>query len=231
MRSGYNSGMELNSRLRTISQLLDTALDSEEEYLYRGEMSDYMRSYASDAAEELKWMLRASGPTADEIAYCVEALSDPERIKRGRSKELLVRLRESSRPLIDALGDSPDPKLRIFALEAGNTSINPYFPDPLYSTIALNRRLLDDPDEGVRAAALSTIQRTIVHNAAYIKLCLQQGDSNSFTDLMFRICELRDDAAPAVQAEAANVVSQWANVVDGETLKLLLERVASASRG
>src|SRR5688500_12986323 len=114
--------MDLNNRLKEISQLLSIALDSEEEYLYQGEMSDYMRSHAADAADDLDWLFRGTVPTEAEIDLCVKALSDPERIKRGRSKELLLRLREKSRPIIDALAKSPDPHLRIFALETGGTS-------------------------------------------------------------------------------------------------------------
>ena len=155
--------MQPNNRLNTISYLLDTALDSEEEYVYHGEMSDYMRLYASDAAEELDWLFRASAPTTAEIELCVKALSDPESIRRGRSKELLIRLRERSRPILEALADSPDPHLRIFALETGNTTLNPYFHNPLYGSIELDRRLLEDPDENVRVVALSSSQPTIVH--------------------------------------------------------------------
>jgi hypothetical protein len=219
--------MNLNNRLNEISYLLNTALDSEEEYVYHGEMADYMRSYASDAAEELDWLFRGSAPTETEIDLCVKALSDPQRIKRGRSKELLLRLRERSRPILDALADSPDPQLRIFALETGNTSLNPYFPDPLYAFISLNRRLLDDPDENVRVVALSTAQPTMVHNAAYLEVSLQRGDSNAsnpLLDFLSRILACLNDPSPRVSAEAANVLSLWAAEVGEETLDMLLER-------
>ena len=219
--------MERNNRLNEISYLLNTALDSEEEYVYHGEMSDYMRSYASDAAEELDWLFRGSAPTEAEIALCVRALSDPDRIKRGRSKELLIRLRERSRPILDALGNSPNPHLRIFALETGRTSLNPYFPDPLYGYITLNRRLLDDPDESVRVVALSTAQPTIVHNAAYLEVSLQRGDSNAsnpLLDFLSRILACLNDPSPRVSAEAANVLSRWAAEVGEETPEMLLAR-------
>src|SRR5689334_9287649 len=127
--------MELNNRLNTIGYLLDTALDSEEEYLYHGEMSDYMRTYAGDAADELDSLFRASAPSADEIDLCVKALSDPRRIERGRSKQLLLRLGHRSRPLLEGLARSSDPRVRIFALETGGTSVNPYFFSPLYGII------------------------------------------------------------------------------------------------
>ena len=216
--------MGSNNRLNTIRYLLDTALDSEEEYLYEGDMSSYARTYAGDAASELDWLFRGSPPTAEEIELCVKALSDPERIRRGRSKELLLRLRERSRPILDALGDSPDPRLRIFALETGRTSLNPYFPDPLYGYITLNRRLLEDPDESVRAAAISTAQPTIVHNAAYLQMSLQRGDRNPMLEFLSQILARLGDPSPRVSAEAANVVLRWADEVGEETLEMLLER-------
>ena len=217
--------MDLNNRLKEISQLLSIALDSEEEYLYQGEMSDYMRSYAADAADDLDWLFRGTVPTEAEIDLCVKALSDAERIKRGRSKELLLRLRERSRPIIDALANSPDPHLRIFALETGGTSLNPYFPDPLYGYITLNRRLLEDPDERVRVVALSTAQPTMVHNAAYLEYSLQRDDSNPLLDFLCQIAARLDDPSAKVSAEAANLLSRWAAEVSEGTLEMFLERV------
>jgi hypothetical protein len=219
--------MEPNNRLKEIGYLLATALDSDEEYVYQGEMSDYMRSYAADAASDLSWLFRGSPPTEAEIDLCVTALSDPERLKRGRSKELLLRLREVSRPLIDALADSPDPGLRIFALETGGTSLNPYFHDPLYGFISLNRRLLDDPDENVRLAALSTGLPVILHNAAYLEYSLQNGDINPMLDFLSRIVACLDDPSPPVSAEAANVLSRWAAEVGPATVEILLDREAN----
>ena len=220
--------MQPNNRLNTISYLLNTALDSEEEYVYHGEMSDYMRSYASDAAEELDWLFRASAPTTAEIELCVKALSDPERIRRGRSKELLIRLRERSRPLLEALADSPDPHLRIFALETGNTTLNPYFHNPLYGSIELDRRLLEDPDESVRVIALSSSQPTIVHNARYLEDSLRRGDSNPLLDFLCRIAARLADPSRLVRTEAASVLSHWAAEVGEETLEMLLEREKSS---
>jgi HEAT repeat protein len=216
--------MESNDRLNTIRYLLDTALDSEEEYVYHGEMADYMRSYAADAAEELDWLFRGSPPAAEEIDLCVKALSDPERIRRGRSKELLLRLRERSRPILDALANSPDPHLRIFALETGRTSLNPYFPDPLYGFISLNRQLLEDPDENVRAAALSTALDTMVHNAQYLEDSIRRGDSNPLLGFLSEALALLGDPSPEVQAEAANVLARWAAKVDREIVESFLGR-------
>jgi hypothetical protein len=216
-----------HTRLNEISYLLTTALDSEEEYVYHGEMSDYMRSYAVDAARDLCFLFRSSPPIATELEYCVEALSDPERIKRGRSKEVLVTLRETARPILEALAHSPDPHLRIFALETGRTSLNPYFPDPLYGNIGLNRQLLEDPDENVRAAALSTVQETMVHNARYLENSIQRGDSNPLLEFMSEAVALLGDPSPRVRAEAANVLARWAAKVDGEVVESFLGREGS----
>jgi hypothetical protein len=54
-----------SNRLNTISSLLYSALDEEGEYLYEGEMSSYMRSYALDAAMDLRYLFQASPPTAE----------------------------------------------------------------------------------------------------------------------------------------------------------------------
>jgi hypothetical protein len=223
--------MDSNNRLSTIRYLLDTALDSEEEYLYHGEMSDYMRSYAGDAADDLDSLFRASVPTAAEIDLCVKALSDPGRIKRGRSKELLLRLRERSRSILDALANSPDPQLRIFALETGGASLNHFFFNPLYGTIELERRLLKDPDENVRAVALSTSRQTILHNAEYLKNSLHKGDSTPMLDLLSRIAERLDDPSPVVRAEATYVLARWATEVGEETLELFLDRERKKQSG
>lgn len=217
--------MELNNRLSTISYLLDIALDSEEEYLYHGEMSDYMRTYAGDAADRLDSLFRPGGPTEPaEIDLCVQALSDPERLKRGRSKELLLGLRERSRPIIEALSNSPDPRLRIFALETGGTSVNPFFHSPLYGTIDINRKLLEDPDENVRAAALTTVHQTMVHNASYIESGIQRGVSLPLLDLLSQIASHLDDPSSQVRAEVENVLRCWALKVGRETVEMFLDR-------
>jgi hypothetical protein len=211
-------------RLKTISYLLDTALDSDEEYLYEGEMSSYMRTYAGDAADELSWLFRGSSPTEAEISLCVEALSDPRRMERGRSKDLLLRLRERSRPILNALGNSPNPQLRIFALETGATSLNPYFHDALYGTIDLERRRLEDPDADVRVAALTTAQQTIMHNAAYLKNRLERSTSNPMLDLLSQVLSRLDDPSPKVKTVAADLVRRWANEVGEASLETFLAR-------
>ena len=216
--------MGSSSRLNTISSLLYSALDEEGEYLYEGEMSSYMRSYALDAAMDLRYLFQASPPTAEEIAYCVQVLSDPERIKRGGSKALLLTLRENSRPILDALANSSDPALRIFALETSSASTNPLFYSPLYTSIDLTRRLLEDPDENVRVVALSTEQQTIAHNAAYIKSSLQRGGGNPMLDFLSQILARLEDPSPRVREEAANVLLRCATAVGRETLDLLVAR-------
>jgi hypothetical protein len=216
--------MGSNNRLNTIRYLLNTALDSEEEYLYEGEMSYYVRTYAGDAASELSWLFRGSPPTAEEVDLCVKAISDPERIERGRSKQLLLQLRESSHPILDALAGSPDPRLRTFALETGRTSLNPYFPDPLYGSIELNQRLLNDPDENVRAIALSTAVPSIVHNARYLEASIERGDSNPLLGFLAETLARLDDSSHRVREEAANVLVHWAAEVSEKALETLLER-------
>jgi hypothetical protein len=216
--------MQSNTRLNTISDLLNTALDSEEEYVYQGEMSDYMRTYAGDAADELDSLFRARTPSESELRLFVKALSDPGRLKRGRSKALLLRLRETGRPFLDALADSPDPELRIFSLQTGVISMNPYFFNPLYGSITLEQRLMEDPDERVRAAALETAQQTIVHNAPYLEKSLQRGASNPLLAFLSRIAAHLDDPSPKVRAEAAKVMVRWAVEAGEETLELFLDR-------
>ena len=69
-------------RLNRLHALLWTALDSDEEYLYQGEMSDYARSYAVDGGMELRELLRATPPDVEEVALIVEALAAQERRER-----------------------------------------------------------------------------------------------------------------------------------------------------
>ncbi len=199
--------MQDSVRLQTIRWLLETALDNEEEYLYQGEMSDYMRSYAADAVANLDTLFRSSPPTPAEIDCCTAALANPERIAQSRSKQLLLRLRESSRPLLDALSRSSDPQLRIFALETGSTSLlgqRSYM--PLYGTIDMAWRLLDDPDEEVRLAAISATAQTIRHNRGDLQHSLQTGSDNPMVSLFYRLLARLDDPAARVRAAAAKAL-------------------------
>lgn len=189
--------------LSRIRSYLQTALDCEEEYLHEGEMSNYMRSYASDAVNELDNLFRPDGPFGAEIDCCVEALSAPDRIRNGRSKQLLIQLRENSRSILNALASSADPHLRIFALETANTSINPLYFSPLYGSINLERRLLNDPDETVRVAAISASKQTIDRNAGYLQTSLQNGTENPIVELFRQLLALLNDASAEVRAAAA----------------------------
>jgi hypothetical protein len=209
--------------LARIRRLLDTALDCEEEYLHQGEMSDYMRSYASDAANELDSLFGPDGPFGAEIDCCVEALSDPDRIRSGRSKQLLIQLRENSRPILNALANSTDPQLRIFALETAKTSINPLYFSPLYGRIDLEQRLLNDPDDNVRVAAISALKQTIDHNTEYLQNSFQNGTENSIVELLRQLLALLNDASATVQSAAAKALGVWAAAAGEEALDGFLE--------
>lgn len=216
--------MDPNNRIHTICSLLETALDCEEEYLYEGAMGNYyMNSYATDAASELDDLFRASEPTAAEINCCVEALSDPERIKRGRSKKLLIQLRERSRSILNALSNSTEPQLRIFALETAQTSVSPPYFNPLYGSIDLKQRLLTDPDENVRIVAISCSKQTIDHNAAYLQKSLQTSTDNPTTGLFHQLLALLNDSSAKVRAAAAEALGVWASHAGHEALDVFLE--------
>lgn len=204
--------MNSDKRLPEIRNLLETALDCEEEYLYYGEMSNYMRSYATDAADALDSLFRPFGPIdAEVIDCCVEALSDPDRIKKGRSQKLLIQLRERSRPILDALANSIDPQLRIFALETANTSINPSYFSPLYGSINLQQRLLNDPDENVRIAAISASKQTIDRNAEYLQRSLQTEPDNPMSGLFYHLLARLNDSSAKVRSAAAKALGGWAS--------------------
>ncbi|HEY9620691.1 MAG TPA: hypothetical protein V6C78_09995 [Crinalium sp.] len=209
--------------LSRIRSYLRTALDCEEEYLHEGEMSNYMRSYASDAANELDSLFRPDGPFGAEIDCCVEALSDPVRIRNGRSKQLLIQLRENSRPILNALANSTDPQLRLFALEAAKTSTNPLYFSPLYGSIDIERRLLNDPDENVQVVAISAVKQTIDHNAEYIQKSLQNGTENPIVELLRQLLALLNDASAKVRAAAAKALGVWAAHAGEEALNEFLE--------
>lgn len=203
--------MQDSARLQTIHWLLETALDNEEEYLYQGEMSDYVRTYAADAVAQLDTLFRAAEPNPAEIELCIAALSDPERIARGKSTRLLLWLRERSHPLLQALARSSDPHLRIFALETGSTSLlGPRSYMPLYGSIDMRRQLLDDPDEDVRLVAIAATAQTIQHNRKYIEQSLQRGSDNPMVGLFYQLVARFDDPAERVRAAAAKVLEGWA---------------------
>lgn len=216
--------MDSTGRFNTIRWLLQTALDDEEEYLYQGEMSSYARSYAADAASELDDLFRSSPPTPAEIEYCVAQLAQPERIQRGTSTKLLMRLRERSRPLLKALAHAADPQLRIFAIETASTSLNSYTFMPLYGTIDLEQQLLADPDENVRLAAIAATKQTIQHNADYVRYNLENDLANPMANLFQQFLALLDDPAAEVRAAAAKALGNWAAYAGLEALNRYIER-------
>lgn len=217
--------MDSEKRLTKIRYLLETALDCDEEYLEEGAMGTYWpKSYANDAAEELRSLFKASEPTTAEINCCVEALANPERLKMGKSKRLLLQLRESSRSILNALSNSADPELRIFALETGKTSTNPVCFMPLYGSIVLEGQLLNDPDENVRIAAVLAVKQTIDHNAKYLRNNLQAGTDQPMVGLFYQLLTRLNDASANVRAVAAKALGDWAAYAGYSALNDLLER-------
>ena len=216
---------ESSRRLNAIRSLLQTALDNDESYLYEGEMSNYTRSYASDAASELGDLFQASPPTDEEIECCIQAISDPERIAHGRSQRMLLRLGDRSRPILDALSRLSEPGLRVFALEMGSTSTagSRYYA-PLYGSVDMKRRLLGDPEEAVRIAALSGAKQIIQHNAEYLHRRLQSGDDSPIVGLFHQVLALLDDPAPRVRAAAAKALGSWASHAGREAVVAYLDR-------
>lgn len=219
-----NTTTNSDSRLHNIRSLLKTALDCEEEYLEEGAMGTYWpKSYATNAAEQLQSLFRPFGPTdADIIHCCIEMLSDPERIRKGSSQKFLLQLNELSRPILDALANSTDPQLRIFAIETASTSISRLYFNPL-GGIDLER-LLNDQDENVRIAAILASKQTIDYNAKYLQNSLQSGSDNRMTDLLHQLLARLNDPSAKVRALAAKSLGVWASHADRQALDVFLER-------
>jgi hypothetical protein len=223
--------MDGEARLRTIAWSLYTALDNEEEYLYEGEMRSYVQSYASDAATELRRLFQQTGITATEIAYCVAALSDPERIARGSSKRLLAWLGEESRPLLVALANANDARLRLFAIETASHNTSQayhYRPRPLCRLIADAPHLLDDPDDDVRLAAASSSE-WMWSNIGFIKQRAQEDSDHIVIQLYKKFLTLLDDPWAKVRAAAAQALGSWAAEVARDALAARLEREDDAN--
>ena len=199
-----NSFMRSGNRVPEIRRLLETALDNDEEYLYEGEMSSYPRWYASDAVSDLRTMFAAFAPTAEEIALCVTEISKPERIANGKSKRFLLALGDRSRPVLDALSESSDSQLRLFALEAGGQWTNSLYYSPVYSSVEMEIRLLEDPDEVVRLAAVQSASETLRHNAKSLGFLIENNEW--FARLYKTLVELLDDASPEVRAAVAEAL-------------------------
>lgn len=206
--------MDADSRLREIRLLLQTALDDEEEYLYQGEMSAYIRSYAGDAASELRTLFERSAPSAAEVALCAAALAEPQRIANGRSKRLLAWLGEQSRPVLSALAQTDDPQLRLFAIEAasqskGQAHLHGYRPHVLCHLIAFVPELLDDPNDDVRAAAVAS-SSWMWSNTSFIEQRAQQQSDQIVIRIYHKMLALLDDPAAKVRAAAASALGDWA---------------------
>ena len=202
--------MNHRNRVPEIQSLLETALDSDEEYLYEGEMSSYARTYAGDAVSDLRTMFASLSPTAEEIAVCVAEISKPERIAAGKSKKVLLGLSDRSRPIIDALSRSSDARRRLFALEAGGQWTNPLSYSPLYSVVDMEIRLLDDADEEVRLAAVLASSATMRHNIKSLGWMLKTQPDGWIVGLYKRFFELLADSSPKIRAAAAEALGQWA---------------------
>lgn len=213
-------------RHKLISRLLHTALDSEEEYLYEGEMSSYVQSYAGDAAKELSELIRQSALTPTEIAYCVAEISDPERMARGSSKKLLVRLRDESRPLLSALATADEARLRLFAIETAHHNISQaygYRPKPLARLIANVPQLLDDPDDEVRLAAASS-SGWMWSNVGFIEARAHTDSDHIVMRLYRKFLALLDDPSVKVRVAAATALGDWAPKAARQALLTRLER-------
>ena len=214
------------ARQRTIIRLLRTALDDEEEYLHEGEMSSYVQSYAGDAATELARMFRQTVITAAEIAYCVAELSDSKRIAQGSSKRLLVRLNDQSRPLLIALANEKDARLRLFAIETASHNISQahgYKPKPLLTLIGDVPHLLDDPDEEVRLAAASS-SGWMWSNVGFIEMRAHEDSDHIVIRLYKKFLALLDDPSAKVRAAAVMALGDWASKAARQALMSRLER-------
>ncbi len=102
-------------RSAELRSLLETALDSTDEYLYEGEMCTYARRYSDDAASALDMMLRVTPPDDTEMQVIIEALTTPDRIERGSASVLLRRLRPHQDMILKALHEHPEPDRRALA--------------------------------------------------------------------------------------------------------------------
>ena len=183
-----------------------------------------MRSYAGDAASDLRSRIHQIGLTAEEIDYCVREISTPERISNGSSKWLLVRLGEEGHPLLVALANSGDARLRLFALEAadsGSAKWNNY--KPLCTLIAKAPHLLDDPDDDVRLAAASSSD-WMWSNIHFLKWRVQDDSDHIVVRLYYKFLTLLNDSSSKVRAAAAKALGCWAAEVAHDALVARLER-------
>jgi hypothetical protein len=200
--------MHLRDRVPEIRRLLETALDCDEEYLYEGEMSCYARTYAGDAVSDLRTMFASAAPTPEEIAVCVAEISKPERIANGRSKRVLLNLSDQSRSILDALSRSDDARLRLFALEAGGQWTNRLYFSPIYPSVDMKIRLLEDENDEVRFAAVLAAGETLFHNMKSLGWMIEKESEHWFVALYKKFFELLGDASPKIRAAAAEALEK-----------------------
>ena len=213
-----------SDRLNTISYLLNTALNLEEEYLYDGEMSSYVRTYPR--------MPRTSWTASFEPhrrplrkLVCASRRSPTRNGSNAADRKNCYSNSEKSRPILDALAGSPDPQLRIFALETGRASprstllsapIREYRAKPPAAGRSCRKRAGCSPSQ---PRSRPSFTMPLIWRIAF-------GEVPALRCLIFCAGFLPGwvDPSPLVRTEAANVVLRWAAEVGEETLDKLLER-------
>jgi len=222
--------MSLFNRETEIFNLLTTALDSDEEYMHEGEFTRYLRSFASDATGDLRWIFQrskyANGTplTESEIALCVREIVKPERLANGRSKGVIQSFGEDGCFILVALAHSADARLRLFAIEvAGKNKFGgTQYYLPICTLLGDALHLLEDSDETIRLAAVESakwmhcnktfIERNIGVNESHIVLRIYRA----------MLARLADDS-PKIRAAAAIQLGEWAAYVARASLVARLE--------
>ncbi|MDM7920907.1 MAG: hypothetical protein QUS14_01295 [Pyrinomonadaceae bacterium] len=194
-------------RMPELSQLLDTALDSTEEYIHEGEMCFYPRRYADDACSRIDMMLRTAEPDEAEMALIIDKLLVPDRLGRGSSLELLIGLRERSGRILRALAENADKQVRLFALEACKASLPGHYYRPLYGAIDIERRLLDDRDTEVRSAAVEASIETLLRNSDYVRKQIEIGSGVPLVALFNAVLGKANDPLPQIRERVNEALS------------------------
>lgn len=200
-----------HDRKPELTYLLDTALDSTEEYIYEGEMCFYPRRYADDACSRIDMMLRTSEPDEAEMALIINKLLEPGRLARGASFELLIGLRENSGSILRALSENADKDIRLFALKACKASLPGHYYRPLYGTIDIERRLLDDPEVEVRLAAVEASIDTLRRNSEYLAKHIESGSTVPMVELFNAVSGKLDDPSPRIRDVVKDAIAELAN--------------------
>jgi hypothetical protein len=221
--------MSLFDRESEIFNLLTTALDSDEEYLFEAEFRSYMRSIASDATGDLRWIFQRSKQangtplTESEIALCVREIIKPERLANGVSKAVIQSFGSDGCFILDAIARLPDVRLRLFALEvAGKNQFDSQYYLPICTLLGDALHLIEDSDETVRLAAVESakwmhcnktfIERNIGVNESHIVLRIYRA----------MLARLADDS-PKIRQAAAVQLGEWAAYVARASLVARLE--------